>query len=338
MPWSKVGPNTGHSRGMDISSHQKPVRINWNIIKNVDKIKFVYIRTSYKTESDYKLKYDTAAAAHIKRAKGVGLPVGFYHFTRIKTGIEYDPMDAIRDAQFFIRAIRKHMRESGYSGWGDLIPVLDLENVEIAGSSTPQIAKQIVDWAWNFSQYITKETGRRVMIYTCPFFFEDDCKITPQMNVLKKLPLWVAHYTQENCPKEFGGWPDWAVWQYTQDGLLQGYKIGEGEHIEEHVDLNWGPRSLNVLMRPTVPRDLFAAMSSNGEAVLTWSRDKESDVLGYMLHTYINGYLTNSIMTPYNSFVIKGLPREGIYSFSLQAVSQFEASALSEIVSLTHMW
>jgi GH25 family lysozyme M1 (1,4-beta-N-acetylmuramidase) len=33
--------------------------------------------------------------------------------------------------------------------------------------------------------------------------------------------LWVADYTNP-LPELFGGWSDWAIWQFTDNGLVTG--------------------------------------------------------------------------------------------------------------------
>jgi GH25 family lysozyme M1 (1,4-beta-N-acetylmuramidase) len=87
----------------------------------------------------------------------------------------------------------------------DLIPALDLE-------ATKLNTDQTVQWIELFIDYVKKQTGKNVMIYTGLWFVDQHPGMSKK---LSKYPLWVSYY-KESAPPD-NGWDKWTIWQYTRD-------------------------------------------------------------------------------------------------------------------------
>ncbi|MBW2458361.1 MAG: hypothetical protein JRI68_27915 [Deltaproteobacteria bacterium] len=114
---------------------------------------------------------------------------------------------------------------------GDLPAVIDVESTD--GLEPAAIAANVTTWV----DLVEAGTGRRPIIYTGSYFWNDNVQTTE----LNAHPLWIAHYTQ-NCPNLPTAWTDWAIWQYSSTGTVAG--------IDGPVDLdrfNGSPEDLQDL-------------------------------------------------------------------------------------------
>lgn len=335
MAFSKANSTTGHLKGVDLSHYQPSASINWNTLKNVDNISFVYLRACLGYVKDYQAgvvtdpkgyMIDTQVVNHIRNAKGVGLPVGFYHFSHMAQGASYDINEADAEATFFANTIASSMTSAGYSGYGDLLPVLDLEMPNPDNPSASGLtASQIMNWAKRFCNVFTSLTGRQIMVYTSRYFY-NQFGITEASNLLKTLPLWNAEYYQytpmpDDTPPSYGGFNDWTVWQHSQTGRIQAYSAD--------VDLNWGPKDLCWLMPPTTPTGLNALSPAGTQVSLQWNQNPELDIARYDVY---NGSVKIGTTAGTNYSITSGLTAGSSYTFKVQAVDQYgDVSPLTNI-------
>ncbi|MDY2629901.1 MAG: glycoside hydrolase family 25 protein, partial [Clostridium sp.] len=184
----------------------------------------------------------------------------------------------------------------GNKNYGDLLPVLDVELPVDNKIST----KALIDWIERFRKCFEKKSRRRLMLYTGAFFIElyNDFKLPDGSQPLKSMPLWIAMYTNVPInppyPPDLGGWKRWRIWQYSEGETVQG--------VGNPVDANWGPDNLDLLMQPKQVRNLNA-VKEGGMLKVTWSKNTDSDLLGYNI--FENGYWIGTVDKEDTSFEIK---------------------------------
>jgi GH25 family lysozyme M1 (1,4-beta-N-acetylmuramidase) len=202
--------------GIDVSHYQGT--IDWAKVKAAG-VRFVYMKATESTGY-----VDPMLKTYVAGARGVGLPIGFYHFARPNA-------DATAQADFFVNTIK-----SVAGDYGDLIPVLDLE--EPADGSGD--INQIVKWASDFITHVQQLTGKQVMMYTGGWFVN---QYNGLHNAFSSLPLWMSAY-RNTAPSDCGGWTSWTVWQYSDKGTVDG--------ISGNVDVNVAVSLDAILAKPAL--------------------------------------------------------------------------------------
>lgn len=247
--------------GIDINEYTQGV--NFQVLAT--KIDFLYLRASGSATGRFRV--DRKFIGFAREARNYGIPVGAYHF-----GVpSYDLTDADRQCDDFIDVLQQGF---GAKDYGDLFPVLDVETpVE---NKLPTAT--LIDWIDRFRKRFEKKTRRRLMLYTGLFFIGlyDDFKVPGKGYPLSDMPLWIAMYTRipsnPRIPPNVGGWKRWTMWQFTDEGKLDG--------VGSPVDLNWGPNSIDSLMPPSAVTGLNAYISGN-KIFVNWTANKEDDLNGY---------------------------------------------------------
>lgn len=173
--------------GIDVSHHQAPTSLAWSTIAQTSS--FCIVRGSYGTMKD------RVTAEHVKRARGVGLKVGLYHFFR--------PTQPVKDQLATFRA----QLELAKIGTGDVIPTIDVEHDPIP---KPGVA---VSPAWQgsvleFVDAMASELGDCMVYIT-----QREFGMLGAPSWLLSRPLWVAHYTGAAKPATPGNRP-WTIWQH----------------------------------------------------------------------------------------------------------------------------
>lgn len=266
----RTRPNT--SFGVDLSSIQGTV--DFASLKT-DGVKWAMLRAYGSVHSG---NGDTMFEKFIPLAHAQGIQTGAYYYS-IPT---LNTSDAKTQADQFITKIK-----NGYGGgFGDLIPIIDVEdNSNIVGSgvlSTLQIpTTDLLNWVDYFRNYFEDKTGVQLGIYTAKDFVETKDNFnegkTPQGNILKDMPLWVAAYLQygyTNAPLA-GGWTNYVAWQYDYRNKFAGVASGAG------VDTNIAPIPFNFNQKRVVYTQQLAVNSTvsnsdshtvdNGDTVVTTS-------------------------------------------------------------------
>ncbi|MED3564153.1 GH25 family lysozyme [Bacillus xiapuensis] len=205
-------------KGIDVSHWQGT--IDWNQVKNSG-IAFVYAKAS-----EGAAYTDPMFSTNVKGARAAGLPIGAYHYAR--PSAPYNPDDAKAEAQFFVNV----MTNGGMGDFGDIMPVLDIEQPAATGTLT---SDEITSWARVFTDTVKSLTNRQVMVYTGVWFVQ---QYNDFGGKLSDLPVWIARYST-TPPLAVGGWTQWTAWQYSDKGTIPG--------ILGNVDLDYGPTSIDAL-------------------------------------------------------------------------------------------
>ncbi|MEC8818511.1 MAG: glycoside hydrolase family 25 protein [Planctomycetota bacterium] len=172
--------------GIDVSHYQGA--IDWSRVEGAG-IEFAYIKATQGTrwvDPRFKENWKAVAGTSIRR--------GAYHF------LEPD-VDGTRQAKHFLATVELEA--------GDLLPVVDVE------TPGPDLATNLE----RFLAEVRRQKGYEAMIYVSPAFWNDHLagrRETPWPN-----PLWVAEYGV-STPKATRGIGPWIIWQYTQDGRVEG--------------------------------------------------------------------------------------------------------------------
>lgn len=175
--------------GIDVSVWQAAV--NWQSVKNSG-ITFGIARVSYGTS------LDSWFDDNWNGMKSVGLIRGAYQFF-------LPQQDPIAQADLMLSAV-------GTLGPGDLPLVADVEDT--GGQSAATIASKLKQWC----QHIEAATGRKPIIYTGKYFWQDNVASFD----FGGYPLWIPNYSFScpNLPDNY--WNDWVIFQYSSTGSVPG--------------------------------------------------------------------------------------------------------------------
>ena len=192
--------------GLDCSRYQKD--ITWSLAKAAG-IQFAFIKvTEGQTGSEtdiYNVK------ARIADAQKNNIKVGYYHFAR-PGDIASPEQDALNEVQ----NILKHI---------NLLPTADLPlSLDVEAYANSVVWDNKVDHMNRFiTTFIQKlnEKNIRVILYSYKSFL--DTNSTP---IFGTNPLWTAAYLNNpeiNLPLIPLGWTEWKIWQFTEQGQINGY-------------------------------------------------------------------------------------------------------------------
>lgn len=183
--------------GIDVASWQGA--IDWKAVDESQEFAFVKATEGIGYENP---QYNS----DIEQARKNGLVVGSYHYARPGT-------DAAAQAAEFARAYNAHPQ--------DLPPVMDLEQNDGLAPA------QLQAWTRTFLSETQRLTGKKPMVYTYRYFWQEDMANTTEFNVY---PLWFAAY-QNDVPGDLpGGWQQMAFWQRADNGHVSG--------VNTPVDMN----------------------------------------------------------------------------------------------------
>lgn len=177
--------------GIDVSHYQG--RINWQEVARDPQVGYVYMKM---TEGSNMI--DNTYEYNNREARRAGLKVGVYHFFRANVTAE---------AQFanFMSVFKKQNQ--------DLIPIVDVElsNGVRDGVFVSRLEKLL--------DLITKEIGRKPMIYTGKHYYKKYCAYNSK---LRSYPYMIASYTFTPPTLERGD--EYMMWQFTSQGTVRGIK------------------------------------------------------------------------------------------------------------------
>jgi lysozyme len=174
-------PANGPVQGVDVSRYQGS--FDWAAARAQG------IAFGYASIGDGTGFGDPMFAANWANMAAAGVPRGAYQF--------FEPGDdAATQANLMVQAV-------GQLGAGDLPCMID---VETAG---PNLAAAVQTWV----DIVQAGTGKTPIIYTGPYFWEDNVGATNFGNN----PLWIADYGP-SCPLIPNGWSTWTMWQYSDGG------------------------------------------------------------------------------------------------------------------------
>jgi GH25 family lysozyme M1 (1,4-beta-N-acetylmuramidase) len=179
-----VTPGPSHVEGIDVSHYQGT--INWAS----EKAKGRMFGVASVGDGSYQ---DPTFATNWAAMKAAGVIRGAYQF--------FEPgQDPIAQANIMIAKV-------GMLGDGDLPCTID---VEVTGSqSAATVAANVGKWLAR----VEAGTGRKPMIYTGPYFWQDNVKSLAYGGY----PLWVADYGVSK-PQVPAPWTNYKIWQYSDSG------------------------------------------------------------------------------------------------------------------------
>ena len=183
-----AGPTT--LKGIDVSYYQGTV--DWTKVKAAGQ-SFAFVRVS--DGIDYP---DTKFAQNWPATKKAGLVRGLYQFFR-----------PAKDVTAQVNLLATKLEAAGGLQPGDLPPVLDLES----DGGLP--AATVVARAKAWLAQVEQKYGVKPIVYTAAFM---SSVIGTNFS---GYVLWVANY-QTSCPTMPSGWTDWAFWQDSDKGKVDG--------------------------------------------------------------------------------------------------------------------
>jgi len=186
-------------KGIDVSYYQGT--IDWTRVKN-DGVRFAFLRVSDGTGF-----VDPKFPTYWAQSKAAGVMRGAYQYFRPN-------QDPIAQADLLLAKI-------GTLAPDDLPPVIDVE--ADGGLAPAQVAAKVKLWV----DHVEAALGVTPIVYTGFYFWRDQVG-APAFAAAS--PLWHAQYTSAACPNIPGPWSDWAFWQYTDSGSVDG--------IPGNVDMN----------------------------------------------------------------------------------------------------
>ncbi|MFB5189066.1 GH25 family lysozyme [Alicyclobacillus fastidiosus] len=224
---------------LDVSSYQTTV--DWSAVK-ASGVSAVYAKATEGVTLN-----DSTFTSHVQGAQSVGLPVGAYHFAHPESN------DPTAEAKHFVSILQQTST--------DLMPVLDLESPTSAGHLT---GAQIVAWVRTFVSYLEAQTGRKVMLYTGPWYAN-----MFDLSGLGDIPLWVSAYGV-SAPSQFAEWTSYLMRQYTDTATVTGISGNVDMSYASSVAAlqgNYTEGDLTPMSNPTVQ------LNSTGAAVETLQKD-----------------------------------------------------------------
>jgi len=196
QPTGVAVPNAAGPEGVDVSHYQGS--INWSSVKSAG-MQFAYIKATEAT--NYK---DPAFNANYLNAYNAKVIRGAYHFARP------DLSSGAAQATYFAA------NGGAWSADNLTLPgMLDLE-----GGCYSKSAASMQSWILDFYNTYKAKTGRDVVIYTSPSWWNSCTGGWGGMSA--KSPLFVANWTTASSPSIPSGFPFWTFWQYSDSGSISG--------------------------------------------------------------------------------------------------------------------
>jgi len=185
--------------GIDVSYYQG--KIDWTKVKEMEddgvRVHFAFIKATEGLAST-----DPYFQRNWREAPKAGITCGAYHYFKPKKSGKWQ-------AKFFLQNVRPER--------GDLPLVVDIE--ELKGASEGKMRIELRE----FTEYITRKTGTKPIIYTNISFYENYLK-----GYFDEYVLWIAHYYKKELRVSSG--TKWQFWQHSDKASING--------INHVVDMN----------------------------------------------------------------------------------------------------
>lgn len=185
--------------GVDVSHHNIDdyASIDWTQVRDAGYV-FAFVKA---TDGYRGCWQDPTFVTNMDSGYQAGMLMGAYHYARP----DLNP-DAADEARCFLSVAGPYLRR------GFLRPVLDVETGEDLGKTA------LTDWIHVWMRTVKDRTSVEPIFYTYRYF-------TTYLDVsVTRYDFWLAHYTRTPTimPESAGIWPDWAFWQYTDQGNVPG--------------------------------------------------------------------------------------------------------------------
>jgi lysozyme len=191
--------------GIDVSHHNGEP--DWAQVK-ADGVRFAIAKAT-----EGQTFVDSEYATNRAQAATNTLPFTAYHFAQPDTTAN----DAVLEADHFV--------DTAQLGRNHLLPVLDLE---VSNGLGP---KKLRAWAKTWLARVQQRLGVKAIIYTGPSFWSTKMGNSTWF-ADNGYRLWIAHYgvSQPTVPASNWGGRGWTLWQYTNQGTVDG--------VDGNVDLD----------------------------------------------------------------------------------------------------
>lgn len=185
---------------IDVSQHQG--HVDFHAMK--DLVQEVFIRSTLGFGDK-----DDNLATNAANAAAAGIPRSYYHFA-YPSNPGSEPADAMKEANWFVDTINALPKYTHLA--------VDLENFS-AEKDTVLTKDQYAIWLKVFLETVEGRTGVRPIIYSYAPYLDQHLPASHQFG---KYPLWLASYTKADKPKLPHGWTGYWLWQYTDQGVMDG--------------------------------------------------------------------------------------------------------------------
>jgi GH25 family lysozyme M1 (1,4-beta-N-acetylmuramidase) len=159
-----------------------------------------------------------------------GVPIGAYHFAEYNNDL--GTSGAVAEANYFWSVAANYIKGGGYY----LVPMLDLENIVISGTSYDPghwgyTTATFSQWANAWCQTVSNNAALagvtvKPVIYTGVSFASSWLDST-----VAQWPLWMANWNgqdpQTGGPNGTSPWSMWTVWQYSASGAVPGVPVAD---------------------------------------------------------------------------------------------------------------
>lgn len=192
--------------GLDCSKYQNS--IDWEKVKNAG-IKFAFIKitegNTYSEDEIYDLK------DRIFECQKNDIKIGYYHFAR-----PGDIQDADSDANKEVVNVLNHLK---------ILPkpnfpiVIDIESYAINNFVENKIFH--LNTFLNIFISELKNSNYNAIVYSYKSFIDVNTN-----HLFGSYPLWLAAYLNDpehSLPNLPVGWNEWKIWQFTEQGKIDGY-------------------------------------------------------------------------------------------------------------------
>jgi lysozyme len=197
---SRVAPSL---QGIDVSSNQGS--IDWNVVAGSN-LSFAFLRATIGAHTA-----DGQFSGNWARIRGTGMIRGAYHF--------FWPLASASDqADNYIETVGRLMP-------GDLPPALDIEESYLKANPEQDVWMTIapdnrLPMILNWLTRVEHAESIKPIIYSRKNYLLS--LLGNGLEELASYPLWIAHYTTDPQPEIPSTWRDWAFWQYTDAGRVNG--------------------------------------------------------------------------------------------------------------------
>ncbi len=214
---ARLGPIPGALRGVDVASFQHPngAAINWAKVAAAG-IQFAAVKA---TEGEY--YQNPYALSDLAGAKAAGLSVMAYAFA-IPNG-NGSSSNPVVQADYLLAYLAKA------SGPAPVI-LLDIEYNPYGSECYGLSQSAMVTWIAKFDTEIRKKTGQEPIIYTPPPWWQT---CTGGAANFRQLPVWIPDYSSATSPILPAGWKNWAFWQYSSTGTVNGIQTPGGTDLDQ---------------------------------------------------------------------------------------------------------
>jgi GH25 family lysozyme M1 (1,4-beta-N-acetylmuramidase) len=208
--------------GTDVSHWQGS--INWTTVKNGG-MSFAWAKATEGTGYT-----DPYFVINQNGARGVGIPIGAYHFARPSDNPNLTGANsAVSEANHYWSVVSNYVTADGLS----MIPMLDWEDTDAtvaAGFTAAEMSAWVNQWCNTISNYARLKgiVGLKPIVYTGVWFSSPSATYPGLNTTVTNWPSWIAAYPANPNPQSGSPgagsfpWPTWNFWQYADTNISGG--------------------------------------------------------------------------------------------------------------------